>query len=97
MLFVRVVEFALLRIIRRVGKRRLGLAVDVVCVPAAVIEVQVRVNHDVDFVGRNARGLEALHQRRLVFVDLARLLVQLGTNAGLDQHGLFSVADEQRV
>ena len=69
MLLVSVLQFALLDVIGRARKGRDRLALLVVRVPAAVVEVQVSVDDDVDLVGRNLGLLEALHQQRLIAVD----------------------------
>ena len=97
MLLVGVLQLALLHVVLRPWKRRHHLTVAIVSVPTAVIEVQVGVNHDVDFVWRDAGFCEALHQPRLILVDGLSLFVELRTYAGFDQHGPLAVAYQERV
>src|SRR5207245_252426 len=66
-------------------------------VPAAVVEVQVRVDDDVYFLGTNASSGERGRQQLLVGVDLAHLGGLLVADAGLDDHGVFAGADDDGV
>src|ERR1017187_3380325 len=96
-LLMRVRQFALLDVVLRPRKRGYRLAVAIVRVPSAVIEVQVRVDDDIDLVRRHASFVETLHQPSLVLVDRLSLLAQLRPDARFDQHGPLSVAHQQRV
>ena len=62
-----------------------------------MIEVQMRVDDDVDFVGRNSGGLEVLQQQRLVAIDGLALLAELAADPGLDQHIVPASADQQGI
>src|SRR5215469_3126246 len=88
---------ACLHVVLRSRKGRHRLAVTIVRVPSAVIEMQMGVDDDVDLIGRDACPLETLHQLHLVLVDVLLLFTELRTNTCLNQHGLLAVTKQQRV
>ena len=97
MLFAGVSPLAFLHVIFGAREGRHRLAIFVIGVPAAVVEVQVSVDDDVDLVGRNAGLLDALQQLRLVLVDGLALFAELVADAGLDQDVLLAGANQQRI
>ena len=97
MLLMGVFHLALLHVIGGARETSAGLAVLVIGVPAAVVEMQVGVDDDVDLVGRHAGLLKALQQARLVIVNGAPLVAELAADAGVDQHIVLAGADQQRV
>ena len=50
-----------------------------------MVEVQVGVDHNVDFSGIDAGGSEVLQQLGFVLVNELHLFRELGPNAGFDQ------------
>ena len=58
-----VLEFAAMHDIARIRKHRHGLPIHDARVPAAMIEVQMRVHHDIDLLGRHAVGTSCSGRR----------------------------------
>src|ERR1700761_5985712 len=84
--------------VARVGKRRGDRTIAVQrCVPAAMVEVKVSVNDDVDLVWANAGGCQGSGQKLLIAMDLAHLCRLLVADSGLDQDGLFSCSDNDSI
>src|SRR5438477_1928907 len=68
-------------------------------VPAGVVEVQVRVDDQRYLLGSHAEGLELIQQPRRI-LDPEYLLLPIGqlrAGAGLDDHRVVGVANEQAV
>ena len=57
-----------------------------------MIEMQVRVDDDVDVFGRDAGSGEIRQQLRGLAVELDHAFGELVAHAGLDQHGLLAGA-----
>src|SRR6476646_516082 len=66
-------------------------------VPAAMIEVQMTVDHNVDFLRRDARSGQIVEQFGGLSVDIEHLLRELVANSGFDQHRLMARAHHDRV
>ncbi len=66
-------------------------------IPAAVVEVQVRVDNDVNFFGTNAGGLEGMRQLLLRTKDAAQFIAELIADSGFDHNGVFAGANDDRV
>ena len=87
----------------RARKRRDNLAVLVANgVPSAVVEVQVRVDDDVDILGRHASRGEIVEQLGRLSVELDHSVGEFVAHACLDQDRLFAAArrvhsNQQRV
>ncbi len=94
-----VLEFGALDVIARVRKCGHKFAIDDSRVPSAMIEMQVRVDDDIDFLGPDATGGELIRQARRAFegVDVAALGVPFIACAGFDQDPLPCRANQQRI
>ena len=76
----------LLRVILCVWKGCYELFSATDCVPAAMVEMQVRVDDDVDVFGRNSCGVQIVEQFSGLLVDLHHLFGQFVADAGLNQN-----------
>ena len=66
-------------------------------VPAAVVEVKMSVDDDIEIIGSKAGGIEIGKQALFVVVDAAGLLGQFVAGSGVDEDGVIRGADGQRV
>src|SRR5216683_4758540 len=66
-------------------------------VPAAVVEVEMRVDDDVHLIRLNSGRSERRRQKLLVAVDLAHLCWLLVADPGLNQHRLLPGAHDNGV
>ena len=62
-----------------------------------MIEVQVRVDDNVDLVRGNAGGGEVVEQLGRLAIKLDHAVGELVAHTGLDQHGLLAGANHERV
>ena len=92
-----VLPFPFLHVILRFRERGDHLIALPDGVPAAMIEVQVSVDDDVDVFRRNARRAELLQQLCRLAVDLDHSFREFVAHAGFDQHGLRPGAHHDRV
>src|SRR6185369_14865217 len=94
---LRVLPFTTLNVIFRIGKRWYCATIPVDGVPSTVIEVQMRVDDDIDFFWSDTHGVQAVQQLLFGRVDLLHTLAKLVADAGLDQHGLCGAAHKYGV
>src|ERR1700733_3258671 len=66
-------------------------------VPAAMIEVQVTVDDDVDLVRPYARGCQGMGEEFLITMDVPHLWRLLVADAGLDQHCLAAGSHDDGI
>src|SRR5207245_8859820 len=66
-------------------------------VPAAMIEVQMGIDDDVDVLRTHAAGRKIVEQLRRLAVNLHHLFRQLVADPSLDENVLFAGANEQRI
>jgi len=66
-------------------------------VPSAVVEVEMRVDDDVDVFRGDSDSVEVVEQLGGLFVDLHEAVGKLIANAGFDEDVLLAGADEKRV
>src|SRR5579864_6461163 len=88
---------ALGREVSCIGKRGHCRAVFVNGIPAAMIEVQVRVNDNVDFFRGNTSRAQIFQQLFLRFKNLLPLLLQFIADTGFNQDVLLACANEHRI
>src|SRR5271170_486866 len=83
-------DLSAMRKVARVRKRRDNLAIGGEgCVPSAVVEVQMRVDDDIDFFERNPSRSERSRQLLLRIKDFPYFGWKLVTDAGLDHHRML--------
>src|ERR1700720_437368 len=66
-------------------------------IPAAVVEMQVRIDDDVDIFRRDSGGVQVVEQLGRLFEDLDQALRQFVAYASFDQNVLLAGAHEQRI
>src|SRR3981189_290175 len=84
-----VFHLAAVREVAGVGEGRRYRSVRLECrIPAAVVEVEMGVDHDIDLLHADAGGSQRRRQKLLVAVDLAHLLRLLIADSGLDDYSM---------
>ena len=90
--------FGLVKQIARVGKGRHPAAVDQPRVPADMVHMQVRTEHEIHRLRRHARRRQPFEQRRLHMVPgLGRGPRLVRADAGIDQDGVTRAANDVAV
>ena len=94
-----VLEFAAMDEITRIRKRGHRQSIDDARIPAAVIEVEMRVHDDINLLGLKAARSQLREQprRALKGVDLAFFRVPFISGSGFHQNPLRRCANEQRI
>ena len=84
-------EFASLHDIRALGNVGTGFAVHNARIPATMIEMEVRIDYDIDFFGRYAVRLELVRQARRPFdrINVRAFGVPLIAGAGFRAKSTF--------
>src|ERR1700751_4428787 len=91
-------EFAALDHVSRISECGNHFVIYDAGVTAAVVEMEMRVDDDVDIVGMVPVVAETLDQIRAIErVDVAKFVVMLVASAGLDQDALASGVNEDRI
>src|SRR6202167_1634639 len=94
----RMLEFAALHHVTRIGVRRHHFVADYARVPAAMVEMQMRIDDDIDFRHVQSVLAQAVVQKRPVqSVNIPQLRRHFSARAGFDQNIFPAGPDQQAI